>query len=205
MNTGIRRVSIGLLVAVATFAVGVAVTMLWVVRRLSTNVFRLSIQGGPANLNSSAGGEITIPGDWQKLDFDRIVLMLPPDMMPTEIPGDFARHITAYSNAEIHITVVGDVLSTESKDALRKRPANSCDGPAIITKHPTYSESIIQIDGRQAKLSVARGKEFEGIVARVCFPGADADLYDLLVAANCKDIRALETARQIFSSIKFKR
>ena len=174
MKKRIRRVSIGLLVAVATFAVGVAVTMRWVVPRLSTNVPSLSPEQGPANLNSSALSEITIPSGWQKLDFDKITLMLPPDMKPAAILGDSARHIKAYSNAEIHVTVIGDVIFTESKDGLRKRLDNSCDGPAIITKHPTYSESVIQIDGRQAKLGVARGKEFDGIVARVCFPGADA-------------------------------
>jgi hypothetical protein len=201
----IRRLSIGLLIAVATFAVGVSVTMLWVVPRLSTNVPRLSTEKSPADVNSSARSEITIPDGWQKLDFDRVVLMLPPDMKPAKILGDHARHITAYSNSEIHVTVIGDVPLPEWKEQLKQRKANSCDGPEILTKHPTYNESLIEIDGRPANLGIARGAEFEGIVARVCFPGADADLYDLLVAANCKDDRALQTARQIFSSIKFKR
>lgn len=200
MKTTIARLSTQLLVAVVTFTTGVALAMLFVVPRFSTK------KTPPPESKPSVLNEMTVPSDWQPIDFDnKLVLILPPDMKPAQTLGDMARSTKAYSNSEIHLTIIGDVLFTEWKEALKQRKTNSCDGPEIVTKHPTFSESFLQIDGRPAKLGIARGQEFGGIHARVCFPGADDDAFDFLIAASCKDDRALQIAGGIFSSLKFKR
>jgi hypothetical protein len=84
-----------------------------------------------------------------------------------------------------------------------KKKAFPCEPPEIVNKGPAYSESVIEIDGRQAKLGITHTID-RGIGATLCFPNADDSVFDLLFAAHCEDEHALATAQQIFSSIRFK-
>jgi len=203
MQIKIRKLSTRLLVAIVTFTIGVVVTMLWVVQRLPIH----KNPAEPVMLNSPHRSEAALPHGWEKLDFNnKVLLWLPPDMKPAEVLGDRLRFTQAYGNSEIHITIMdGAVLLPDLEDKLRKARFYSCDPPEIVIKHPTYNESLIQIDGRQAKLGIARGEDLGGITAQLCFPGADDSAFELMLAANCEDDRALATARQIFSSIRFKK
>lgn len=199
MRIRIRQHSTRLLAGVITFFIGVVVTLLWVIPRVP-------IKQSQEVLMTPTRIEVVLPDGWEKLDFDnQVVVMLPPDMKPAKLLGDNARYTEAYSNREIHVTMIGDRSDPDFKDKLRNAKLYSCDWPEFLTKHPTYTESLVEIDGRQARLGIARGKEFGGISARICFPGADGDAFDLLIAALCRDDRALVTARQIFSSVRFKK
>ncbi len=201
MQIKIKKHSTGLLVALFTFTTGVAVTMLWVVPHFRTGKTQSALRVSDALKHD----EISLPDGWKNLEIkNKVFLRLPQDMEPTELPGDSFRYREAYSNRHIHITIVGDVLVPESDDKLRKRRVYSCDTPDYLLVRPTYHESVIEIDGRKAKLGIDRNQVPEGIIARLCFPTADDNAFELLVAANCKDDRALETAQQIFASIRFK-
>ena len=126
-------------------------------------------------------------------------------MKRTEIMGDPARYARAYSNSSIHLTLVGEVLNPDLEPKLRERRLYTCDRPEVVHKHPTYRESIVKIDGREARLGTARGKDLGGISVSLCFPGPDDSAYDLWMAALCEDENALAMVQQIISSIRFKK
>jgi hypothetical protein len=67
-----------------------------------------------------------------------------------------------------------------------------------------YYESMLEIDKRKAKLGIDRDTSRKRIIARLCFPNADDNLFELLIVATCQDERALQTSKQIFNSITFK-
>lgn len=200
MQIRIRTLSIRLLVALVTFTTGVAVAMLWVVPRLQ----KLKT---PSALVSETlkPAEISLPDNWTRLEVkDKVVLSLPQDMKPVGLIGDSFLYRRAYSNRDIHLTVAYDDLDQRSEGNLRERRVYSCDTPRYFLGRPGYHESIIDIGGRKAKLGIDRNQAPDSSTAQVCFPSADDRLIELLVAANCKDDRALETAQQIFRSIRFK-
>ena len=201
MRWGIRKLTIRIWVAMTTFVIGVALTALWVVPRFA-------IEQHPPEMavaNPPQRQEIVIPADWRQLDFNnKVLMMLPPDMRSVDLVADFLRYTEGYSNGPVHLIISGDYQLPEFKDKSRNKKIFTCDPPATLRNGPTYTESLIQVDGRQAKLAIAHTVE-RGIAASLCFPNADDSDYELLVTANCQDERALATARQIFSSIRFKR
>ena len=198
----IRKLSTRLVVALATFTIGVVLTMVWVVPRLPTN----RRPHEPVALSVPTPNEMAVPDGWEDLDFNnKVRITLLRGMKRAEV-GEQLRYARAYRNDDIYISIMdGEVLFPDLEDEVRKRKFYSCDSPEFVTKHASYKESLIEIDGRKAKLGIARGEELGGITARLCFPGADDKSFALLVAANCKDDRAFAIARQIFSSIKFKK
>ncbi|HEX7771872.1 MAG TPA: hypothetical protein VF435_05590, partial [Pyrinomonadaceae bacterium] len=189
-------------VAAMTFAIGVVLTMVWVVpfdRREKT-----PDEGAASNLSQKR--ELEHRDGWRRLEFNKkVFIKLPPDMRSEEqLIGDSLRYVEAYSNNQLGLTIVGDLLVPVPDSELQKKRAFPCDPPEIIRKNPTYRESLIQVDGRQAKLWITRSAE-RGIYARVCFPNADDSLAALEIIASCKDDQGLATAREIFNSIEFKR
>ena len=202
MPIRIRKISIRLLAAIVTFCLGIVATMLWVVPRLP--VRKAPLESSVSTLAKQ--DEIAVPDNWQTLEFnERIVLRLPPEMKRAEIMGDPARYARAYSNRDLYLTLVGEVTIPELESKLREKKFYSCDRPEVVHKHPTYRESLVVIDGRQARLGIARGKDLGGISVSLCFPGPDDSAYELWLGALCNDESALTTVQQIFSSIRFKK
>lgn len=201
MLSGIRQLTIRVWVAITTFVIGVVLTMMWVVPRLTT-------EQPPAVValpNPPQQQEIVVPAGWRQLEFNnKVFIMLPPDMQSAELFGDSWWYREAYSNSQIHLEIIGDVMVPEVEASLRERRVSTCDTPEILRNDPTYSESVIEIDGRQAKLGITHTID-RGIGATLCFPNADDGVFDVLFAAHCQDEQALATARQIFSSIRFKK
>lgn len=118
MPIRISNISIRLLAAIVTFCLGVVATMMWVVPRLPVNKAPVE----PSVVTSQKRDEIAVPDNWQKLEFnDRIALRLPPDMKQAEILGDPARYARAYSNKDLHLTLVGEVTIPELEQKLREK------------------------------------------------------------------------------------
>jgi hypothetical protein len=187
-------------VAVITFAIGVALTTIWVVPRFATEQHPPVAIAHPAQQQ-----EIVVPPGWRQLDFNNnVLMMLPPDMRAVDLVADFLRYTEGYSNGSLHLTIIGDVQLAEFERKLRDKKIFTRAPPETSQNEPTYTESLIQVDGRQPKLAIAHTRD-RGIAANLCFSNADDSAFDLLVSANCKDEQALATARQIFSSIRFKR
>lgn len=201
MRTRIRKLTIRVWVAMTTFVIGVALTTLWVVPRFT-------IEQPPAEVaisNLARQQEILVPAGWRQLEFNnKVLMMLPPNMQSVDLIGDFLRYTEGYNNGPVYLIIIGDFQLPEFKNKSRDKSLFTCDPSPILRNGPTYTESLIQVDGRQAKLTIIYTVERE-IAASLCFPNADDSNYELLVTANCQDEQALETARQIFSSIRFKR
>ena len=125
---------------------------------------------------------------------------LPQNMKPAQILGDSFAYREAYRNREIYITIVYGEMSPNRDE--RGLPFDGCDTPAWLLKESTYRESVINIDGRNAKLSIDRDPQSD-IGVRLCFP-PDEKGVQFILSADCRNERAVQTARQIFSSVRFK-
>lgn len=144
--------------------------------------------------------EISLPDGWKKLEVkNKVFLNVPQDMKPSRLIGDSFAYREAYSNKTLEITIVyGEVLPRlKASD----RPFDPCETPRSLLEQPTYQESLIDINGRKAKLGINRRYEPEYILADVCFVNVPEE--QLIVSAHCKDATALQTANEIFKSIKF--
>lgn len=142
---------------------------------------------------------------WKTLEIqNKVVLRVPPDMKPLQLPGDAIHHREGYRNRAIQITILGDLLIPEMANKLREQRFYSCDTPDYFLRRPNYHESILEIDKKKAKLGIDLGRPPGDITARLCFPSADDESFELLIVATCQDVRALETVKQIFNSISFK-
>lgn len=183
-----RKIAIRLFVALATFTAGVAVTVLWVAPH-----FRSASTPSPREVSHTLINEdLPLPDGWKKQEVkDRVVLWLPQDMKPAKLIGDSLNYREAYNNQDIYFAVVYG------------EPA-PCDTPNFLLERPTYSESVVDIDGRKAKLGIDGFNRPKFISANLCFLDADNYAMQLGAVAYCKDDSALKTARQIFTSIKFK-
>jgi len=193
----IKKASIRFLVALLTFAIGVIVVLLWVVPRSRT----VNIPPAPMVSDTLRDEEISLPEGWMRLDIrGKVTMGVPQDMEPTEPEGDSIAYREAYRNQEIDIVIVyGEIVPRRNEG---DRPFDACISRSPIER-PTRRESIIDIDGRRAKLSIDRTYQPEFTTARVCFPPNDQGI-QLIVVVDCKNDRALETAQQIFTSIRFK-
>lgn len=183
-----RKIATRLSVALATFTAGVAVTVLWVAPH-----FRSASTPSPVEVSRSLKNEDTpLPDGWKELEVkDRVVLWLPQDMKPAKLIGDSLNYREAYNNRDIYLAVVyGE--------------PTPCDTPSFLLERPTYSESVVDINGRKAKLGIDDFYRPKFISARLCFLGADDRAMQLGAVAYCKDDSALKAVRQIFTSIKFK-
>lgn len=198
----IRKLTTRAWIAAITFAIGVVLTMVWVIP--FDRMGKTPDEGAASKLSQQQ--EIETRDGWRRLEFNsKASIMLPPDMRSEEqLMGDSIRYREGYSNKQLGLILIGDIVVPVLITDVRKKRPFSCDPREMVQKNPTYSESLIQIDGRQAKLGITRSAE-RGIYARVCFPNADDSIAELEVIANCQDDQALATARQIFSSIEFNR
>jgi hypothetical protein len=136
--------------------------------------------------------ETPLPAGWKKLVVkNRVTLSVPPDMKPAELIGDSPKYREAYNNQELYLTIVYGEFAP-------------CDTPRfLLERTTTYHESVIEVDGKQARLGVDSFYQPEFTNARLCFLNADDSGMQLNVAAVCKNDQALQTAQQIFTSIRF--
>ena len=198
MQVRIKRPSDRLLVVLLTVGIAVSVTLLRVVPHFRTVAPTLALKG-----SDTLKDEISLPNGWKKLEVkNQVIMRLPQDLKPIEPRGNSFAYREAYSNRDIKITIVyGEVIPPRPN---QRDPFASCDTPRSLLEEPTYNESVIEINGRKAKLGIDRTHPPDSIIAHVCFPVADDNAMPLRVVAYCKDDRALETAQQIFTSIRFK-
>lgn len=195
----IKNLTIRFLVGLLTFTVGVIAAVLWVFPHLRT----VNNQRAPVVSDTSRDEELSLPEGWRRLEIrGKIIMDLPQDMKP-ELGGvgetSFA-YYEAYRNQEILIGIgLGEIFP---RRLTGDRPVDACETPRSLTEQPTYRESMTEIDGRMVKFWLHRSNQTESTTARICFPPKNRD--DLLiVTAQYKNDRALETAQQIFTSIRF--
>jgi hypothetical protein len=188
MQIKIKRLSIAILVGIATFAAGVGLAVRWIVPRF--NAVDTPVALNPTELAKPE--EIAIPNGWRKLELkNRVSILLPEDMKPIEPPGDSRSYREAYSNRDLNIIMVyGE--------------PTPCDTPRYLLEGRPYRESVIDIDGRKAKIDTDYYYQPKFIVSGLCFVDADSSGMQLRVETECTDNHALETAQQIFTSIRFK-
>lgn len=175
MKLRIRTLSTRFAVALLTFAVGVAVTLLWVTTRfVSLNPARVL----DVSDTQRDGQKFSLEG-WKEIDVkNKFTVQLPHDMQPSELVGDSDSHREAYSNQGINITIV-----------YGEHP--SCETARHLLDRPTYHESVIDIDGRKAKLGIDRYYQPQPINAHLCFLNSDDGGMRLSMVAFCRDDRAI--------------
>jgi hypothetical protein len=122
-------------------------------------------------------------------------------MEPEKLEGDSIVYREAYRNRDISIVIgYGEIVTSRNEG---DRPLNPCETTRSLLGQPTYRESIVDVDGRRAKLWVDRSNQPEFTTAGICFPPDDQSVL-LTVRAEYENDRALEIAHQIFTSIRFK-
>lgn len=193
----VKKVSLRLIIALLTFAIGVATTLLWVVPR-----FRSAPDpDSPKAAEAPMAAEKSPPEGWKELAIkNEISIQLPEDMKPAELIGDSYTYREAYHNQGIYIVIsYGEFMPRRSQ---HDNPFNACDAPPAIQNDRTYHESLMDIEGRKAKFVIHDNNGRGSIVTSVCFPPNDKGV-QLIVAAFCKDDPAAQVAREIFASIRF--
>jgi hypothetical protein len=187
MGLRINKVSNGFLVAMLTFTVGVAITLAWLTMYRQPTVTQKATDAPITLINE----EPPLPTGWKNLVVkNRVTLNIPQDMKPAELIGDSPNYREAYNNREIYLAVMyGEFIP--------------CDTPHFLLESPRYHESVIEIDGKKARLGVDSFYRPEFVNARLCFLDADDSGMQLNIAASCKHEQALQNARRIFTSIRF--
>ena len=194
MKFTLKKLTGRFVVALLTFVIGVAVTIL-----LASSYFRStktrSISEVPVvteKTKTSENEEVSVPEGWKTLEIEgRVTLRMPPDMKPSELIGDLESHREAYANRDINITIIyGEPVS--------------CNTPSHLLERPTYHESVINIDGRQMKIGIDHYYQPKPINVYTCFLNTDDSGMQFRALILCKDERALETAQMLLKSIKFK-
>jgi len=188
MQSKIKKLTPRLVIALLTFATGVALTLLWVASR-----FRPVITPRvPEASDTSKSGEVSLPEGWKTLEIKgAVVLQVPSDMEPSRLIGDSPSHREAYSNKDINITIVyGD--------------PDPCVTPPFLLERTSYHEFVVDIYGKKAKLGIDRFYQPEHIRVHLCFLNLDDKGMQLRALVFCKDERALEITQMIFNSIRFK-
>jgi len=189
-------------IAVLACTTVAAVTALWAVPRLRTPADQNSLEKS-AKLRHQ---ETSLPQGWKTLDIkNKVTLIMPPDMQRVELIGDSLRYREAYANRDIHLTIAyADPLDPQSEEKLRRFRMYSCDTPKFLLHRSTYEESVSDIGGRKVKLGIDHNLSLDSTFASACFPSTDDRAFELYLTANCRGDSAVEIAKQIFSSIRFK-
>ena len=108
MLSTIKKLTTRVWIAAITFAIGVGLTMVWVVPfdRIGKN----PDQGIASKLPQQR--EIESREGWRRLEFNnKVFIMLPPDMRPEEeLFGDSHRYRETYSNGQLGLIIVGDIM-----------------------------------------------------------------------------------------------
>jgi len=163
------------------------------------------------SVNSSAPSKLThiqqqreasLHAGWRKLDIKgRVTMRVPKDMKSAELLGDAFAHREAYRNKKIYMTIVyGEISPNRDKRGL---PFDACDTSHLTEDQTTYEESVMDVAGRKAKLGIDSHLRSEYVIASLCMPPNEKGV-QLIVVAYCKDDHAVDTARQIFTSVRFK-
>lgn len=143
---------------------------------------------------------------WKRLDVrGRVTLKIPADMESIEPFGDDIRHREAFRNKDFSITIVSDLLLPRLIDDSQKQLLFSCETPRSVKENLLYRESLIEIDGRKAKLGITKASSERALSAVLCFAASDESSFPLHLVAICKNDRALETAMEVFRSVIFKK
>lgn len=194
----LSKFSIRFLAGLLAFAISVLITLV-VIFLLGRSV---STRQASQVTDRHPNQEVTYPEGWKELNIKgRVTMGLPQDMKPAELLGDSFAYREAYGNRELYLIVVyGEISPNRDKRGL---PFDACETPSSLLNQPTYQESVIDIDGRKGRLGIDRHLQSEYVIANLCLH-PDEKGVQLILSVNCKDDRALQTARQIFTSIRFK-
>lgn len=192
-----KRVFIRVLVGLATFSISVALTLLWMVPKAT------QVTNPQADITSKIEAPQLRDG-WKLLKLrDGVSLAVPQDIEAIEPFGDAIRYREAYRNKEFSLTIAQDLLTPKLGNGLDTQLLFSCEADHPAPNNPDYEESTIEIDKRNAQMRIDRSSRRGPIFATLCFPRENLRA-PLLVAATCKDEKALETAQLVFRSITFK-
>jgi hypothetical protein len=199
MQPRIKKLSIRLLVLLVIFAIGVTVMLLCAARSFRT----VPTAGALKASDALRGEQVAVPEEWKKFDIkNRVTIRLPQDMKPSELIGDSYAYREAYSNRDIEITIAYGAVRPPRLNQ-KGDQFDPCETRQSRLQEPTYHESVIELDGRKAKLRIDRYHQPKFILADVCFLNPPDRSEQLIVLAFCKNEHALETAQQIFNSIRF--
>lgn len=200
MQSTVTKPSIRLLVLPVISAIGITVMLLWTARPFET----VSTAGTLKASHALRNQQVAVPADWKQLDIkNRITIRLPPDMKPSELIGDSFAYREAYKNRDIGITIAYGAVRP-SRPNQKGDLFEPCETRPPRLEESTYHESVIEIDGRRAKLRIDRHHQPEFILADVCFLNPPDRSEQVIVMAFCKNDNALQTAQQVFNSIRFK-
>jgi hypothetical protein len=124
-------------------------------------------------------------------------------MKPSELIGDSFAYREAYRNHNIDITISYGSAHPPRPNQ-RSEQIDPCVTTPNLLQESAYHESVLDIAGKKAKLSINRHYQPEFIMAKLCFLNPEDKSHQLILWAQCKDDAALNTAQQIFNSIIFK-
>jgi hypothetical protein len=130
------------------------------------------------------------PLGWQRIDItDKATLYLPADMKAAQSLDESAGYTRIFSNASIRVTI--------------SYGQSACGLSDSHENLPSYKRSTLQVSGKTAELAIDSFLEPKLTIAYLCFPRLDSS-DQLRLAAMCKGKAAMETAKQIFTSVRVK-
>ena len=196
MFTKTNRVLVRVLVALTTFSASVALTLLWIVPKVT------QVTTAPSNVTSKTNSA-QLHNGWILVKLrDGVTLKVPDDMQPIEPFGDDVRYREAYRNNEFSLTIAQDLLTPKAAPELDTKQLFSCQMDHPASNNTGYEELPVEIDKRHARLRINRSSPSGPIFAELCVPRENLRA-PLRIAAICKDEKALETAQLVFRSVTF--
>ena len=147
MRAGIKKVSIRFLVLFVTSVLLITGILLRIAPR-----FRSVSTASVLKASDALKEQVAVLDAWRKLDIlDRVTLRLPEDMKPSELIGDSFAYREAYRNHNIDITIS---YGSAHPPTQRTEPIDPCVTPQNLLEESTYHESVLDIAGKKAKLSI---------------------------------------------------
>ena len=135
----------------------------------------------------------TVPADWKRVEVaDKFVFYMPADMKTTEPIGDYYGPHVDYANRQLMWNY-------------QYASVDLCRSIEWMSKDPTHRETELYIDGKKAKVDTWTATSTGHYYITACLSDIDGLGTHLHLGAVSKEQPALEVARQIFSSIQFRK
>jgi hypothetical protein len=129
---------------------------------------------------------------WQRIDADCLfAFTLPPDMKRSNAGRPWGGYSRAYSGKSVPSL------------SFNYGTGGSCGPSNYDSAQPENEESMVEVKGRKARLTIIRRSIDKGFIAMICFPDIGAGKKRLFVSAVCLDHDGVELAKQIFGTVEF--
>lgn len=199
MCINFKRLTIRLGVALLTFSSSVALTILWILPSYRSVITPTP----PPSSELQKQQETPVPDSWKQLRIqERVTMRIPQDMKSFEPLGDYLWRFEAYSNKDLALMIFYEPLVPNALSESQRRELYSCELDQSVREHSSDRESTTEIDAKKAIIRITK-PDSERSITSICFPVAENVKVPLRIVAFCSDDRGLETARQIFRSVRF--